>query len=308
MTVLGDARPARRLASIQRTGTLLDTARFERRDGFVHALSQIVNFAPAPQLLLQIVQTESNFAALPRRRDDDSRRGNINAPQIHQPGHRRMAERADQFQRRLHLRRFDAMARLQLIHIQPRDHRQLVAHLRQRNHAQARIQRLHHIAVRVQLKHRHGDAARRVGARDVHLRHRVALGHADFQRARQDALDGNGINRRNQFQIPLHRRQIERDQIVAGLHARPAAQLVRRNHAVGLHLNVLDGELGVFIDELVQRPLARAPEQIKAEHRAEQDAQPSAPPAACASRAPGRSAASRPARARGATAGFFVRA
>ena len=183
-----------------------------------------------------------------------------------------MVERADQCQRRLHLRRFDAMTRLQLIHIQPRNHRQLAAHLRQRNHAQTRIQRLHHIAVRVELKHRHRDAAGRIGARDVHLRHRIALRHVDFQRARQDALDGDGTDRRNQLQIPLHRRQIERNQIVAELHPRPPAQLLQRNHAVGFHLNVLDGKLGVFIDEFVQRPLARAPEQIKTEHRAEQDA------------------------------------
>src|ERR1017187_9025649 len=45
----------------------------ERRHRFVHALSQIVNFAPTPQLLLQIVQTESNFAALTRRDDNNSR-------------------------------------------------------------------------------------------------------------------------------------------------------------------------------------------------------------------------------------------
>ena len=144
----------------------------------------------------------------------------------------------------------------------------------------------------------------RVGARHVHLRHRFAFGHADLQRARQDALDRNGIDQRNQFQIAFHRRQIERHQIVAGLHARPPAQLVRRNHAVGLHVNVLDGELGIFINELVERPFARAPEQIKTEDRAEQDAERHAPPAACASRAPGRNAVSRRARDCGSIAGF----
>ena len=54
------------------------------------------------------------------------------------------------------------------------------------------------------------------GARHVHLRHRLALGHADSQRARQDALDGDGINGRNQFQIPFHRRQIERHKLSPG--------------------------------------------------------------------------------------------
>jgi len=66
----------------------------------------------------------------------------------------------DQFQRRLHLRRFEAMARLQLIHIQPGNHRQLAVHLRQRDHAQPRDQRLHDIAVSIELEHLHGNTAR----------------------------------------------------------------------------------------------------------------------------------------------------
>jgi hypothetical protein len=80
------------LDSIQRTGTLLATARSSRGDGFVVAPPQIVNFAPARQLLLQILQTKSDFAALARRHDDDARRRHVNAAQIHQAGHRRMAK------------------------------------------------------------------------------------------------------------------------------------------------------------------------------------------------------------------------
>ena len=89
----------------------------------------------------------------------------------------------------------------------------------------------------------------------------------------QDALDRDGTNGRNQFQIPFHRRQIERQQVLPRLDARPAAQLVRRNDAVGLHVDLLDGELRIFIDQTVERPVARAPEQIQPEDRRERDAE-----------------------------------
>ena len=91
--------------------------------------------------------------------------------------------------------------------------------------------------------------------------------------AGQHALDRDGTNGRNQLQIPFHCRQIQRHQIVARLHARPPAQLVRRNHAVRLHVHAPDGKFGIFIDQFVERPLARPPEQIKTEHRAERDGQ-----------------------------------
>ena len=159
---------------------------------------QIINPAPARQLLLQIIQSESDFAALPRRRHDYPRRRDIHAPQIHQPRHRRMVERPDQLQRRLHLRRFHAMPRLQFIILQPRDHGQLRAHLRQRNHAQTRIQRLHHKAVQSQLKHGKRDSARTASVVGTFTcATGIAFLHPDLQRARQHALDGDRIDRRN---------------------------------------------------------------------------------------------------------------
>ncbi len=140
--------PARALAAIQRTGTLLATARSTEAIVLFMLLSQIVNFAASARNCWskfsrpKVISLPCPVVATTTPGD-----GNIHAPQIHQPRHRRMVERADQLQRRLRLRRFDAMARLQLINIQARDHRQLRAHLRQRNHAQARVQRLHHKAV-----------------------------------------------------------------------------------------------------------------------------------------------------------------
>ena len=53
----------------------------------------------------------------------------------------------------------------------------------------ARIQRLHHVAVRIQLENRYGNAAARIHARHIHLRDRVALRHFDLQSARQNPLD-----------------------------------------------------------------------------------------------------------------------
>src|ERR1039457_6460824 len=66
-----------------------------RGDGLVVAQSQIVNDAPTPQLLLHILQAEGDFAAPPRRRNDDARFGNVNLAQIRQAGHWRAAKRGD---------------------------------------------------------------------------------------------------------------------------------------------------------------------------------------------------------------------
>ncbi len=153
--------------------------------------------------------------------------------------------------------------------IQPANHRQLGIHLGQRHRTHPRVQRLHHHAVGVQLIHGNGDAIGAVGARHVHLRDRLALGHPDFQEVRQHALDRNRINDRDHFQIALHRAQIERDEVGAGLDAGPAPQLFRGDLAVGLRVNLLDGEILVFIDERVQPQLADLPKQVQAEESAE---------------------------------------
>src|ERR1017187_2330304 len=231
-----------------------------RRDGFLLLQTEIMNLLPALQLLVKVTEAERDFTALPRRRHDHARRGNIHALQIHQPGHRRFVKRRNQLQRRLHLRQLDAPARLQLKIIQPRDHRQLWIHLRQRHRADTRIERRHHHAVGVQLKNRNDDAARRIGAPDVDLRNRVALRHANFQRARQHALDGNRVNHRDEFEVALHRREIERDEIRARLHARPAAQLLRRNFPVRRHVNLRNCEIGILINKRVERRLADVPD------------------------------------------------
>src|SRR5665213_487924 len=242
-----------------------------RGDGFLLVHAEVVNLPPAPQLLLQIVEAKRDFAALPRRRHNHARPGNIHALQVHQPGHRRFVKRHNQPQRRLHLRQFDAPARLQLEIIHARNHRQLGIDLRQRHRANPRIQRLHHHAVRVELKNGNHDGPGRIGARHVDLRHRVALRHADFQRARQHALNGNRVNLRHEFQIALHRREVERDEIGTRLHARPAAQLFRRNFPVRLHVNLLDRKIGVVINKRIERHLADAPGQIQTEKSPEHD-------------------------------------
>src|ERR1017187_3783487 len=248
-----------------------------RGDGFLLLQTKIVNLLPALQLLLKVVEAESDFTALPRRRHDHARRGHIHALQIHQPGHRRFVKRRDQPQRRLHLRQLDAPARLQLKIIQARDHRQLRIHLRQRHRANARIQRRPNPAGGVQLENGNGDAAGCVGARHINLRNRVALRDTHFQRARQHALNGNRVNHRDEFEIALDRREIERDEVRARLHARPAAQLFRRNFPVRRHVNLLDRKISVFINECVERRLADAPDKIQAKKSSEHDEERNCP-------------------------------
>ena len=50
--------------------------------------------------------------------------------------------------------------------------------------------------------------------------------------------------------------------------------LFERNHAIRLHVEFVNGERAVFIDEPVERPIPSAPEQIQAEERRQSKADP----------------------------------
>ena len=79
----------------------------------------------------------------------------------------------------------------------------------------------------------------------------------------QNSFDGDGLHQRNQLQVPLHPRQIESQQILLGPDSGPAAQLVQRDNAVGLHFDFLDGKCFVSIDQTVERPITGAVEQVQ---------------------------------------------
>ena len=279
-------------------GILLVTARSSVAMALLDLLAQVEDVVPAAQLLLQIGQAESHFAPLPRRHDQHLRGRHVNASQVHQPGHRRLLEGHDQLQGGLDLRGADAPAGLQLAGVDAAKHRQRVGRLVERRGALARVQRQHDPTVRVQLIHGQLNAPVRTRPGDVDLRDRFAFGNANAQGVGQDAFDRDGLDQGDQFQVPLHAREIERQQVLLGLDSRPAAQLVHGDNAVGLHVDFLDGERFVFIDQPVERPFAGAIEQIQAKDGRKDGAQADRAPCASARRGPGWSAVSRPAPAR----------
>ena len=72
----------------------------------------------------------------------------------------------------------------------------------------------------------------------VHLRNRQALGHRDFQSAGQNAIDGNGLNFRNEFEVSFDGGQIEADQVSRPASRPPSGAIVpaqsRRRSALPL--------------------------------------------------------------------------
>ncbi len=128
----------------------------------------------------------------------------------------------------------------------------------------ARVQRQHDIAIRVQMIHGQLDAPVTTRSGDVDLCYGFAFGNANAQGVRQDAFDRDGLHQWDHLQVPLNPHEIERQQILLRLDPRPAPQLVHRDNAVGLHVNLLDGERFVLIDQAVERPFAGAVKQIQA--------------------------------------------
>src|SRR5438445_12506333 len=66
--------------------------KIQRRDRLRHFLSEIENFAPAAQLLLEIEEAKGDFAGLTGFHDEDFRRCDIDPFQIGQSGHGRLLE------------------------------------------------------------------------------------------------------------------------------------------------------------------------------------------------------------------------
>src|SRR5207302_7095459 len=102
-------------------------------------------------------------------------------------------------------------------------------------------------------------------ARDVDLRDWLPFGDAQAQGVRQDAFDRDGLDEGDHLEVPFHSRQVESEEILLRLDSGPAPQLRERDNAVGLDVQILDGESLVLIDQPVPRPFAGAPEQVCAE-------------------------------------------
>jgi len=95
-----------------------------------------------------------------------------------------------------------------------------------------------------------------------------AFRHAHSQGVRQHAFDPSGLTHRRKFNITFDPRQIEHHRLSPGLTPAIGA-LCDRNRAVGLNVEVANRERVVIENELVERPVASAPEQIKRDDRAE---------------------------------------
>ncbi len=71
----------------------------------------------------------------------------------------------------------------------------------------------------------------------------------EFEGVRQDAFDRDKFNGRLQFQIAFDAHQIQGHEILARPHPGPLANGLRRQHAVGLDLYLLDGKCVVVVDQ-----------------------------------------------------------
>src|SRR6185503_13495031 len=82
--------------------------------------------------------------------------------------------------------------------------------------------------LRFERRHRHTFGVEQV---IMNLRNRLALDDADLERVRQHAFHRHALDRRDQLQVALYARQIEREQILFAFDTGPAAQLLERNNA-----------------------------------------------------------------------------
>ena len=86
-----------------------------------------------------------------------------------------------------------------------------------------------------------------------------------------------GTNSRSRFT----RAKSSASRFSPGLHPGPAPQLLRGNHAVGLHVDLLDGKgVGSRKSSRSSSPLARAPEHDKSQARSRRPRPAQSPPAA----------------------------
>src|SRR5260370_23663152 len=89
----------------------------KRGNLLAHFLSLVKNGAPAPDLLFDAGQTESDFAALPGGDHQRFGRGNVHALDATEPTHGRLLEVGDQLEGGLNLRGFDAPAGQQFLSV-----------------------------------------------------------------------------------------------------------------------------------------------------------------------------------------------
>src|SRR3954465_4517080 len=64
-----------------------------------------------------------------------------------------------------------------------------------------------------------------------------------------------------QLEVAANPRQIQGKQIIIILYAGPASELFESNHAIGPHIQMMNGECGVFINELAQHPISTSPKK-----------------------------------------------
>src|ERR1019366_1083079 len=170
----------------------------------------------------------------------------------------------DQLQCSLDQRCDDAPAGLQLAGVDARNDRQRISRLVEWCGALSRVQRQHDMTFRVELIYGELDPPVLTRTWDIDLRYRFTFCNPNVQGAGENAFDRDGLHEGNQLEVPLDARKIERQQILLWLDSCPTAKLVHRDNAVGLDVNLLDGECLVFIDTPAEDPFSGAIEQIEA--------------------------------------------
>src|SRR6266478_6440048 len=104
------------------------------------------------------------------------------------------------------------------------------------------IQREHDKSIGIELECGGLDPSAGALAWNVDLRDWFPFYHPDPQGPRQHAFDRNGLDQRDKLEIPFYLRQIQCEQVLVRPQASPTTELVDGNHAVGLHIEVLNGE------------------------------------------------------------------
>ena len=120
-----------------------------------------------------------------------------------------------------------------------------------RGAAPLRVQRAHDVTLLVKVIDGLVGRAVRADKGDDGLRHRVAFVDGQFKGVGQDALDGHELDGRLPFQVAFDAHQIQRHQVFARLGPGPGADGFGGQDAIGLHVNLLDGEGVVFVDRAV---------------------------------------------------------
>jgi hypothetical protein len=133
------------------------------------------------------------------------------------------------------------------------------------------IERKHHASFGIDLENHEIESTAGAGSGHAGLRGGFAFGDLDAKCARQNAFHRSGFNHGDEFQIAFHAGEIECQEVVSRFDPAPTPKLVGGNHAVGHHVDLLDGEGFVVIDEPVERPFARLPQTIKAQNGSEAD-------------------------------------